>query len=198
MVVFKKWRREWGTVSLHAGPGGKKWTATGRVCLSLARRYNTLDLAGKVSVPRDCGPFGIPKEGERRRLGDETAASRSGVRRGRFRPSLPAEGSHFWRMVLEIRSGVWGNGGAALSAKVVLPTMALSAFLRNSAKCRGPERSASGLRAGALPSAHPAGVATLHPAQRQEAMLLTAWLPALRGWCAEVRFGVAGVARYGE
>ena len=71
MVVFKKWRREWGTVSLHAGPGGKKWTATGRVCLSLARRYNTLDLAGKVSVPRGCGPFGNP--------GDE----------GRWAASLP-------------------------------------------------------------------------------------------------------------
>ena len=31
--------------------------------------------------------------------------------------------------------------------------MTLSVFLRNPAKCRGPERSASGLRAGALPSA---------------------------------------------
>lgn len=37
-----------------------------RVCLSLARRYNTLDLAGKVSVPRGCGPFGNPGEKGRR------------------------------------------------------------------------------------------------------------------------------------
>ena len=36
----------------------KKRNAAGRVCLSLARRYNTLDLASKVSVPRGCGPFG--------------------------------------------------------------------------------------------------------------------------------------------
>ena len=57
--------------------------------------------------------------------------------------------------------------------------MILSVFRGNSAKCRGPERSASGLRAGALPSAHPAGAAALHPAQRQEAMRSTAWLPAL-------------------
>ena len=56
---------------------------------------------------------------------------------------------------------------------------------------------ASGLRAGALPSAHPVGAAALHPAQRQEAMLLSAWLPALRGWCALVRFGVAGVGGTG-
>lgn len=70
--------------------------------------------------------------------------------------------------------------------------MTLSVFLRNPAKCRGPERSASGLRAGALPSAHPADAAALHPAQRQEAMLLTAWLPALRGWCTVVRFWCRG------
>ena len=38
--------------------------------LSLARRYNTLDLAGKVSVPRGCGPFGNPGEEGRRRLCD--------------------------------------------------------------------------------------------------------------------------------
>lgn len=44
--------------------------------------------------------------------------------------------------------------------------MTLSVFLRNPAKCRGPERSASGLRAGALPSAHPAGAAALHPGSK--------------------------------
>ena len=49
----------------------EKRRAAGRVCLSLARRYNTLDLAGKVSVPRGCGPFGNP--------GDE----------GRWAASLP-------------------------------------------------------------------------------------------------------------
>ena len=74
--------------------------------------------------------------------------------------------------------------------------MTLSVFLRNPAKCRGPERSASGLRAGTLPSAHPAGAAALHSAQRQEAMLLTAWLPALRGWCTVVRSGAKGIVRY--
>ena len=37
--------------------------------LSLARRYNTLDLAGKVSVPKGCGPFGNPGDEGRRRLG---------------------------------------------------------------------------------------------------------------------------------
>ena len=63
-------RRERGTVSLRAGSGGKKRTAAGRECLSLARRYNTLDLAGKVSVPRGCGPFGNPGEEGRRRLCD--------------------------------------------------------------------------------------------------------------------------------
>ena len=44
--------------------------------------------------------------------------------------------------------------------------MTLSVFLRNPAKCRGPERSASGLRAGARPSAHPAGAAALHPSSK--------------------------------
>lgn len=44
--------------------------------------------------------------------------------------------------------------------------MTLSVFLRNPAKCRGPERSASGLREGALPSAHPAGAAALHPGSK--------------------------------
>ncbi len=44
--------------------------------------------------------------------------------------------------------------------------MTLSVFLRNPAKCRGPERSASGLRVGALPSAHPAGAAALHPGSK--------------------------------
>ena len=38
----------------------KKCKDAGRMRLSLARRYNTLDLAGKVSVPRGCGPFGNP------------------------------------------------------------------------------------------------------------------------------------------
>ena len=47
----------------------KKRNAAGRVCLSLARRYNTLDLASKVSVPRGCGPFGNPGEEGRRRPG---------------------------------------------------------------------------------------------------------------------------------
>lgn len=44
--------------------------------------------------------------------------------------------------------------------------MTLSVFLRNPAKCRGPERSASGLRAGARSSAHPAGAAALHPSSK--------------------------------
>ena len=75
-------------------PGRReKRRAAGQVRLSLARRYNTLDLAGKVSVPRGCGPFGNPGEEERRRLDDGTAASRPGLRRGRFRLLLPAEGS---------------------------------------------------------------------------------------------------------
>lgn len=39
----------------------KKCKDAGRMRLSLARRYNTLDLAGKVSVPRGCGPFGNPR-----------------------------------------------------------------------------------------------------------------------------------------
>ena len=47
----------------------KKRNAAGRACLSLARRYNTLDLAGKVSVPRGCGPFENPGDEERRRPG---------------------------------------------------------------------------------------------------------------------------------
>ena len=72
MVVFKKRRWERDTVSLRAGPGGEKLRAAGRVCLSLARRYNTLDLAGKVSVPRGCGPFGNPKEGDDGGLDDGT------------------------------------------------------------------------------------------------------------------------------
>ena len=50
----------------------EKRRAAGRVCLSLARRYNTLDLAGKVSVPRGCGPFGNPKEGGDGGLDDGT------------------------------------------------------------------------------------------------------------------------------
>ena len=47
----------------------EKRRAAGRVCLSLARRYNTLDLAGKVSVPRGCGPVGNPVEERRREAG---------------------------------------------------------------------------------------------------------------------------------
>lgn len=48
-------------------PGRReKRRAAGQVRLSLARRYNTLDLAGKVSVPRGCGPFGNPGEKGRR------------------------------------------------------------------------------------------------------------------------------------
>ncbi len=102
--------------------------------------------------------------------------------------------------------------------------MTLSVFLRNPAKCRGPKASpldfsASksrafrgyarqmqafaervGLRPHSLQGAslcilrrccHPA------PGSKQEAMLLTAWLPALRGWCTVVRSGVAGVGGTG-
>ena len=47
----------------------KKCKDAGQMRLSLARRYNTLDLAGKVSVPRGCGPFGNPGEEGRRRPG---------------------------------------------------------------------------------------------------------------------------------
>lgn len=101
--------------------------------------------------------------------------------------------------------------------------MTLSVFLRNPAKCRGPKASpldfsASksrafrgyarqmqafaervGLRPHSLQGAslcilrrccHPA------PGSKQEAMLLTAWLPALRGWCTVVRSGAKGIARY--
>ena len=46
----------------------KKCKDAGRMRLSLARRYNILDLAGKVSVPRGCGPFGNPGDKGRRRL----------------------------------------------------------------------------------------------------------------------------------
>lgn len=47
----------------------KKCKDAGQMRLSLARRYNTLDLASKVSVPRGCGPFGNPGDEGRRRLG---------------------------------------------------------------------------------------------------------------------------------
>ena len=54
-------------------PGRReKRRAAGQVRLSLARRYNTLDLAGKVSVPRGCGPFGNPREGGDGGLDDGT------------------------------------------------------------------------------------------------------------------------------
>ena len=60
----------------------------------------------------------------------------------------------------------------------------------------GPERSASWTPGKGLPL-HPAQVLPpCTPAQRQEAMLLTAWLPALRGWCTVVRSGAKGIARY--
>ena len=36
----------------------------------------------------------------------------------------------------------------------------------------------------------------LEPGSKQEAMLLTAWLPALRGLCTVVRSGAKGIARY--
>ena len=161
----------------------EKRRAAGRVCLSLARRYNTLDLAGKVSVPRGCGPFGNPGEKGRR-----DGCFPSGAATGAFQTVAACRGIMFsggW-----YRDCVWAAGqrGAALSAKVVLPTMTLSVFLRNSVKCRGPERSASGHRAGALLSAH--------PDQRREAVRLMTWIPALRGWCALVRFGARGIARY--
>ena len=102
--------------------------------------------------------------------------------------------------------------------------MTLSVFLRNPAKCRGPKASpldfsasksrafrgyARQMQAFALasrPSAfltargfplHPAqALPPCTPAQRQEAMRLTAWLPALRGWCTVVRSGAKGIARY--
>ena len=60
----------------------KKRNAAGRACLSLARRYNTLDLAGKVSVPRGCGPFENPGEEERRRLGRRDGCFSSGTATG--------------------------------------------------------------------------------------------------------------------
>ena len=134
-------------------PGRReKRRAAGQVRLSLARRYNTLDLAGKVSVPRGCGPFGNPREEERR----EAGATRrllpvrdcDGGDSGRH--CLPGD-RVLWRVVSEIRLDTEQQGAA------------LSAFLRNPAKCRGPERSAFGLRVGAMPSAHPV------------------WLHALRG-----------------
>ena len=97
------------------------------MCLSLARRYNTLDLAGKVSVPRDCGPFGNPGDEGRRRLGDGTAASRPGLRRGvqavtACRGIVFSGGGY--------RDCVRGTGqrGAALSAKVVLGTTHYDTF----------------------------------------------------------------------
>lgn len=91
--------------------------------------------------------------------------------------------------------------------------MTLSVFLRNPAKCRGPKASPLDSEQALSPCTRPralrlwtpgkglplascAGAAALHPAQRQEAMLLTAWLPALRGWCTVVRSGAKGIARY--
>ncbi len=60
----------------------KKRNAAGRACLSLARRYNTLDLAGKVSVPRGCGPFENPGDEEQRRLGRRDGCFPSGTATG--------------------------------------------------------------------------------------------------------------------
>ena len=57
----------------------KKRNAAGRVCLSLAQRYNILDLAGKVSVLRGCGPFGNPGEEGRRRPGRRDGCFPSGA-----------------------------------------------------------------------------------------------------------------------
>ena len=101
--------------------------------------------------------------------------------------------------------------------------MTLSVFLRNPAKCREPKASpldfsasksrafrgyarqmqAFAERVGLQPhSLQGASLCILrrccHPApgSKQEAMLLTAWLPALRGWCTVVRSGAKGIARY--
>lgn len=68
-------------------PGKReKRRAAGWMCLSLARRYNILDLAGKVSVPRGCGPFGNPGDkgrwGLRRRDGNFPFGAATVVRSG--------------------------------------------------------------------------------------------------------------------
>ena len=89
----------------------KKRNAAGRVCLSLARRYNTLDLAGKVSVPRGCGPFGNPGEEGRRRPGRRNGNFPFGAATVvRFGMLLFAEGSCSLAEEIGAAFGVQGSG----------------------------------------------------------------------------------------
>ena len=159
----------------------EKRRAAGRVCLSLARRYNTLDLAGKVSVPRGCGPFGNLGDEERRSLGVGTVCFPSGAATGvRFRTSLSAEGSrrYVWA------AGQRGRGTFCESVITHYDTFYLPVEFSKVPWAR------------ALRLWTPGRGTALHPAQRQEAMRSTAWLPALRGWCALVRSGATGVTRH--
>ena len=73
----------------------EKRRAAGRVCLSLARRYNTLDLAGKVSVPRGCGPFGNPGNEERREAGRRDGCFPSGAATGAIQAVAACRGIMF-------------------------------------------------------------------------------------------------------
>ena len=108
-------RRERGTVSLRAGSGGKKRTAAGQECLSLARRYNTLDLAGKVSVPRGCGPFGNPGEEGRRRLCDRNGIVPVRGSDGAIQPVAACRG------IAEIRLGRGATGARHFLRKWYYP-----------------------------------------------------------------------------
>ena len=91
----------------------EKRSAAGWVCLSLARRYNTLDLAGKVSVPRGCGPFGNLGDEERRSLGVGTVCFPSGAATGvRFRTSLSGDESLSLAGSIGVVFGAAGQRGA--------------------------------------------------------------------------------------
>ena len=103
-------RRERGTVSLRAGQEGEAQSCR-VMCLSLARRYNTLDLAGKVSVPRGCGPFGNPGEEGRRRPGRRNGNFPFGAATVvRFGMLLFAEGSCSLAEEIGAAFGVQGSG----------------------------------------------------------------------------------------
>ena len=93
-------------------PGKReKRRAAGWMCLSLARRYNTLDLASKVSVPRGCGPFGNPGDKGRRRLRRRDGCFPSGAATVvRFGMLLFAEGSCSLAEEIGAAFGVQGSG----------------------------------------------------------------------------------------
>ena len=156
----------------------EKRRAAGRVCLSLARRYNTLDLAGKVSVPRGCGPIGNPGEERRRRLGQRGDSCRRCLPRDHVLRRAMS------KLCLEqeaMERGTFCESGITHYDTYCLPAESSKVPWARALRLWTPSRGAALCTPGRR--CRPA------PGTKTGSHAFTAWLPTLRGWCALVRSG---------